>query len=67
MSDAEVITILIMFHMSGYRYFKHFYKQEILERKKFLFPGAVSYKCGTAIHVYITNWESLKRKQKPNK
>ena len=43
MSDAEIITILIMFHMSGYRYFKHFYIHEIHQSKRLLFPDAVSY------------------------
>ena len=30
MSDSEVMTILIMFHNSGYRCLKHFYLQLLL-------------------------------------
>ena len=43
MCDAEIITILIIFHMSNHKCFKHFYLNEICVNKRHLFPNVVSY------------------------
>lgn len=43
MSDAEIITILILFHHSRYRDLKSFYLQYIKERCRAEFPSLVSY------------------------
>ena len=43
MSDAEIITILIIFHMSNHQCFKYFYLNEICINKRHLFPKVVSY------------------------
>lgn len=40
---SEVMTILIMFHLSGYRTFKDYYQQLVLSRWRHDFPGLVSY------------------------
>jgi transposase len=41
--ESEFMTILIHFHQSGYRCFKDYYEQEVLEQLKTEFPGAMSY------------------------
>ncbi len=43
MSKSEVITITILFHLSGYRCFKHFYVNYVQEHMKDDFPNTVSY------------------------
>lgn len=43
MSDAEVILILIMFHMGEYRCLKHYYVNYICVHCKHLFPCTLSY------------------------
>lgn len=43
MSSAEVITIMILFHLEGYRCLKHFYLNEVCKHKRHLFPSLVSY------------------------
>ena len=43
MSKAEVILIMILFHDSGYRCFKHFYLEKICKHLRHLFPNVVSY------------------------
>lgn len=43
MSESEVITILILFHMSGYRCLKHFYLNYVCEHMQEYFPNSVSY------------------------
>lgn len=40
---SEVMTILIMFHCSGYRCLKHFYLHEICGHRRHLFGRLVSY------------------------
>ena len=42
-SDAEIITILVFFHMGGYRCLKHFYINHICKNCRHLFPKTVSY------------------------
>ncbi len=41
--DAEVITILILFHLYGYRCLKHFYLGYVCQHMKDMFPKTVSY------------------------
>ena len=43
MSDSEVITIMILFHLKGYRCLKHFYINHVKEHMKDDFPDTVSY------------------------
>ena len=43
LSDAEVITILIAFHMGGHRCLKHFYLGYVCKHWGHLFPKIVSY------------------------
>lgn len=43
MSDSEVITILILFHLKNYRCLKHFYITHIQKHMTSEFPQTVSY------------------------
>lgn len=43
MSRSEILTITVLFHMSGYRTFKHFYLYYVKVRLKDEFPVTVSY------------------------
>lgn len=43
LSDAEVITILILFHSKGFRCLKHFYTQYVYKHLAHLYPHTVSY------------------------
>ena len=43
MSKAEVMLIMILFHYSGYRCFKHFYLEKVCKQLRHLFPKVVSY------------------------
>jgi hypothetical protein len=43
LSTSEVITILILFHQSGYRNFKHFYLRYVCSSLYKDFPGLCSY------------------------
>ena len=43
MSDSEVITIVTLFHLKGYRCLKHFYIQYVQQHMKSDFPETVSY------------------------
>ena len=43
MSKAEVMLIMILFHDSGYRCFKHFYLEKVCKQLRHLLPKVVSY------------------------
>lgn len=43
MSTSEVITIAMMFHLSGFRCFKHFYIYYVQKHLREEFPNTVSY------------------------
>ena len=43
MSDAEIMVILILFHIGGFRCFKHYYMEYVCKHLKGLFPKCVSY------------------------
>ena len=43
LSDAEVITIMTLFHLMGYKCLKHFYLNEVYKNMTDLFPHTVSY------------------------
>lgn len=43
MSKGEIITITVLFHLSGYRNFKHYYLFYIQKHLKSEFPDTVSY------------------------
>ena|ERR1700743_104143 len=40
---SEVMTIVIFYHLAGFKCFNYFYQQGILKHWKDYFPGAVSY------------------------
>ncbi len=43
MSQSEVITIMLLFHLKGYRCLKHFYLNYVCQHLKDDFPQTVSY------------------------
>ena len=43
MDDAEIMVILILFHLGSFRCFKHYYVQYVCKHLIHLFPGRVSY------------------------
>lgn len=43
LSLSEVMTIVILFHQSGFRFFKYFYCQMIIPFWKVAFPQLLSY------------------------
>ena len=43
MSDAEIITILIGFHLGHHKTFKHYYKNFVCEYWSDMFPNPLSY------------------------
>ena len=43
MSTSEILTITVLFHLSGHRTFKHFYLFYVQEHLKKEFPDTVSY------------------------
>ncbi|AIF80969.1 transposase IS4 family protein [endosymbiont of Acanthamoeba sp. UWC8] len=43
MTLSEIMTIMILFHISNYRTFKEYYKDCILNHLKSCFPNSVSY------------------------
>ena len=43
MSKTGVMLIMIIFHDSGYRCFKHFYLEKVCKHLRHLFPKVVSY------------------------
>jgi len=50
MSDSEVITIMILFHLKGYRCLKHFYINHVTQYMKDDFPETVSYNRFVELH-----------------
>ena len=42
-SDSEIITILIGFHLGSHRTFKHYYQQVVQQHWTDLFPDLVVY------------------------
>lgn len=45
MNGAEIMVILILFHSSSFRCFKHYYKEYVCKHLEHLFPHWVSYNC----------------------
>ena len=43
MSDSEIITIMIGFHLGAHKTFKHYYKEIVCGYWKDLFPKSLSY------------------------
>ncbi len=43
MSTSEIVTITVLFHISGFRTFKHFYISYVREHLNQEFPNTVSY------------------------
>lgn len=43
MSESEVTTILVLFHLDGYRCLKHFYLHYVCKHMKNGFPKTLSY------------------------
>ena len=44
LSPSEIMTIVVLFHISGYRTFKHYYINYISKHLKNAFPNLISYK-----------------------
>ncbi|SFD93588.1 hypothetical protein [Nitrosomonas sp. Nm166] len=40
---GEIMTIVVGFHLSGYRTFKYYYLNQVLRHERPSFPGLVSY------------------------
>jgi hypothetical protein len=40
---SEVMTIIVLFHASGYRHFKDYYTQHVMKHLAWAFPKLVSY------------------------
>jgi hypothetical protein len=53
LSPSEVMTIIIAFHLSSYRTFKHFYTKHVQEYWREAFPNLVSYPRFIALQKYI--------------
>lgn len=53
MSKAEIMVIVIMFHSSGYRCLKHFYKECVCKHLRHLFPRVVSYNRFVELQHYV--------------
>lgn len=53
LTKAEVITICTVFHLSGYRTFKHYYNELISARYKKFFPDLVSYNRFVELMPYV--------------
>ena len=53
LSPSEVKTIIIAFHLSSYRTFKHFYTKHVQEYWREAFPNLVSYPRFIALQKYI--------------
>lgn len=43
MSDSEIMTILICFHLGAHKTFKHYYQQIVQDHWADLFPKSLSY------------------------
>lgn len=43
LSDSEVMTIIIFYHLSGFKCFKYYYKRFVCQNLNSHFPGLVSY------------------------
>lgn len=43
MSDSEIITIMIGFHLGAHKTFKHYYQEIVCAYWKYLFPNKLSY------------------------
>jgi hypothetical protein len=63
LSPSEIMTILIYFHASGYRNFKHFYINHVIGNLSPMFPGLLSYNrfvtitptrfCCQCVHIFF--------------
>ena len=53
LSPSEVMAILIAFHMSNYRTFKHFYIKQVQRYWREAFPNLVSYPRFIALQKYV--------------
>ena len=43
LSESEVLTILVLYHLSGFKCFEYYYRRLVLQELKSFFPKAVSY------------------------
>ena len=53
LTEAEVMTICVVFHLSGYRTFKHYYNELIAARYKKFFSNLVSYSRFVELMPYV--------------
>jgi len=42
-SESEVLTILVLYHLSGFKCFEYYYERLVLGEMRSFFPGVVSY------------------------
>lgn len=45
LNGSEVCTILVCYHLSGYKCFEYYYKDKVLRELKDFFPQAPTYEC----------------------
>ena len=53
LTEAEIMTVCVVFHLSGYRTFKHYYNELISARYKKFFPNLVSYSRFVELMPYV--------------
>lgn len=53
LSLSEQMTVVVLFHQSGYRHFKRFYNFYVLHHLKHYFPGLVSYSWFVRLKSYL--------------
>jgi len=59
MSDSEIITIMIGFHLGAYKTFKHYYREIVCGYWKDLFPNRLFYNRLSVNNFMMTFWEAL--------
>ncbi|MGC0371934.1 MAG: hypothetical protein DGJ47_000635 [Rickettsiaceae bacterium] len=64
MSHSEIMTILVLFHMSHYRTFKDYYHECIIRYLKLYFPELVSYNKFTELKSHVVPLLALYMKNK---
>ncbi len=69
LSESEVITIMILFHLSNYRNFKYFYLDYVFNKLKKDFPYLVSYNRFVELQskylIYLILFMKISRLSKP--
>jgi hypothetical protein len=61
MSESEMMTIVILFHLNHYRTFKDFYCDCILSQFSIEFPNAFGYSCFVALMPRLLDFSKIAR------